>query len=125
MPFLPGASSAKLRLELTLGAVVPNRLALLTNGTVLTSAGTSPVVAAAEQRYFAERAQAEVGWNTWLTKDMLTHALLPSGLAVSVALHVGNVRPSFWHPCCQSIGPAFTCAIGPHVVKAAHATHGQ
>ena len=47
-------------------------------------------VSAAEQRYNAERAAAEVGWNTWLSGDMLTHALLPSGLAVSIALHVGN-----------------------------------
>ena len=29
---------------------------------------------------------AERGWNTWLSGDMLTHALLPHGLALQMAL---------------------------------------
>lgn len=42
-------------------------------------------------RYFAERKEAEVGWNTWLSGDMLTHAYLPHGLAVRLAFtHAGG-----------------------------------
>lgn len=29
-----------------------------------------------------------MGWNTWLSGDMLTHALLPHGLAVKLTLHM-------------------------------------
>jgi hypothetical protein len=90
IPFLPGRTYAKLRLELTLWATVPTRLALLANGTAVAANKLSAAVSAAERRYDAERAANEVGWNTWLSHDMLTHAWLPSGIALSVSLHHGN-----------------------------------
>ena len=93
VPFLPGRTYSKLRLELTLGATVPTRLALLANGTALTASKLEldSTVSAAEQRYDVERAANEVGWNTWLSRDMLTHAWLPSGIALSISLHHGKV----------------------------------
>jgi hypothetical protein len=90
IPFLPGRSYAKLRLELTLGAVLPTRLSLRINGTAVAASKLSATVSQHERRYDTERAAAEVGWNTWLSRDMLTHAWLPSGVALSVALIQGD-----------------------------------
>ena len=32
----------------------------------------------------------EQGWNTWLSGDMLTHALLPSGIAVKLTMRTDD-----------------------------------
>lgn len=86
VPFFPQKKFARVRLEYTAApGETPTSLKLLVNGSEVLPADLSPVVAAPERQYFAERAEAEVGWNTWLSGDMLTHALLPHGLAVQLA----------------------------------------
>jgi hypothetical protein len=95
VPFFPGARSSRVRLEYTgTGSINSSSssggdssaLRLLVNGSEPQAAALSPVVAAPELRYQQERAAAERGWNTWLSGDMLTHALLPHGLALQMAL---------------------------------------
>lgn len=99
VPFLPALSGekatfSKVRLELTAGKVAPTFLRLKMNGSVVPDAILSSTVALPEIRYYEERAAAEVGWNTWLSNDMLTHVLLPSGLALSLELHAGSASVS-------------------------------
>lgn len=99
------------------------------------------------RRYHAERALAERGWNTWLsglslsalsslslsrslspslmqcvcrTGDMLTHALLPHGIAVSIGLHAGSSSVSAL--CSQ--GPSCDLAKFP-AKHGLHATRGE
>ena len=91
VPFLPGFAYSKLRMEVTTAAVAsPITLTLKMNGTAVPNSALVSTVAAPELKYHSERALAERGWNTWLSGDMLTHALLPHGIAVSMALHAGN-----------------------------------
>lgn len=92
VPFLPGASFSKIRLELTtsIGALIAGSLSFLANGSAVPDAALSATVAESERRYFAERQAQEFGWNTWLSGDMLTHAYLPHGIALSLALVVGQ-----------------------------------
>lgn len=92
VPFFPGATGSRVRLEFTVASGAKlSRLALLakSSGTVEGPTFTSDVPAA-ELRYFEERAAAEAGWNTWLSEDMLTHALLPHGLGLSLSFHAGS-----------------------------------
>jgi hypothetical protein len=117
IPMLPGRTYAKLRLELTLGAVVPTRFALLINSTVVAPQRLSSTVAPAERRYDQERARAEVGWNTWLSTDMLTHAWLPSGVALSISLHQGNATVA----ALGGQGPSCSASVFP----ATHGLHAQ
>ena len=78
-------------MEITTAVVAsPIALTLKMNGTAVPDSALSSKVMASELKYHAERARAERGWNTWLSGDMLTHALLPHGIAVSVALHAGG-----------------------------------
>lgn len=86
MPFFPNKTYSRLRLEFT-AAPEENttHLQLLVNGTEVPASALSPTTNAAEERYFTERAAAEVGWNTWLSGDMLTHALLPHGVAIQLS----------------------------------------
>lgn len=87
IPFLPGAASAKLRLELTVaGSHPPTRLRLLANGTEIPASAFSAVVAPAEARYHAERAKAEVGWNTWVSGDMLVSTAAGTRVCVASGL---------------------------------------
>ena len=69
---------------------MPSRLSLRINGSEVAPSKLSAEVSEVELRYERERAAAEVGWNTWLSQDMLTHAWLPSGVALSIALHQGG-----------------------------------
>jgi hypothetical protein len=121
VPFLPGRDFSKLRAEVTTwDAPLPaGSLTLLANGTAVPDEQLSAVVEAAEVRYFAERAAAEMGWNTWLSDDMLTHALLPHGLAVTVALRDGGAA-SVSRLCADgpSCDPAkFPAKHGLHAVR--------
>ena len=72
VPFLPGATTSKLRIEITtsLDAIDREGLMLLANGTKVSDSSLSAVVVPAERRYFSERAEAEHGWNTWLSGDV-------------------------------------------------------
>lgn len=91
VPFFPSATASRLRLEFTAApGQQPARLALLANGSTVAADALRPNVDKAEVQYFAERAAAEVGWNTWLSDDMLTHALLPHGLGLSLSFHSGS-----------------------------------
>ena len=117
IPFLPERTFAKLRLELTLGAAVPTKLVLLMNGTAVAQHKLSATVAPAERRYNEERAANEVGWNTWLSRDMLTHAWLPSGIALSIGLHQGNATVT----ALGAQGPSCSATTFP----AKHGLHAQ
>jgi hypothetical protein len=67
-------------MEVTTGVVVsPITLVLQVNGTAVDDAALAAAISQPEQQYYTERMAAEVGWNTWLSNDMLTHALLPHG----------------------------------------------
>jgi hypothetical protein len=72
VPFL-NSDFAKVRIELTMAtrALDAGSLALLVNGTGVPDAALGATVAATETHYYAERAAAEVGWNTWLSGDMV------------------------------------------------------
>jgi hypothetical protein len=73
VPFL-NDHYAKVRIELTTstgGALEADSFELLANDTAVPDAALIATVAAAESRYQAERSAAEVGWNTWLSGDMV------------------------------------------------------
>jgi hypothetical protein len=62
------------RLEYTIHpGDVPVSLALLANGVEVPTSSLSAETPGSERQYFSERVEAEVGWNTWLSGDMLTH----------------------------------------------------
>lgn len=91
VPFFPGKNYSRFRLEFTLQpGENATRLQLLANASEVVPSQLTPDTASAELRYFSERAAAEVGWNTWLSGDMLTHALLPHGLAVQLIFESSN-----------------------------------
>jgi hypothetical protein len=72
VPFFPSSAStnsARFRLEFTVSspeATSGMQLALLVNGSDVDPTWVGPDSPAAEKQYFAERAEAENGWNTWL-----------------------------------------------------------
>jgi hypothetical protein len=99
VPFFPLANSSRVRIEYTSHTALETSpmdsnsisastsvLKLLLNGTEVSATSLSPALPAAELRYQKEKGKAEVGWNTWLSGDMLTHALLPHGLALQMVL---------------------------------------
>jgi hypothetical protein len=121
VPFLPGLTYSKVRVEITTAVIAsPVSLTLKINGTAVPDHALSSTVAAPELKYHSERALAERGWNTWLSGDMLTHALLPHGIAVSMALHAGSSSVS--ELCSQ--GPS--CDLTKFPAKhGLHATRGE
>jgi putative isomerase len=92
VPFL--TESSLLQLELTFWGKTATIIELTANKTKIPTPWFHATVSSAQQEYQRERAIAERGWNTWLSRDMLTHALLPHGIALSMALHVGNATTS-------------------------------
>ena len=61
-----------------------------------------------ELTYQHQRHQAERGWNTWLSADMLSHTLLPSGLTLSMKFYsilpngtISNVIEHVASPSCD------------------------
>ena len=94
VPFYPSQTGARFRLEFTAGSAnVPTQLRLLANGSAVRKDTLSDAVPAEQQRYRLERERAETGWNTWLSDDMLTHALLPQGLAFSMSFEADGYDP--------------------------------
>ena len=81
----------------------------------------STAVSSSELRYQKERAAAESGWNTWLSRDMLTHAILPQGAAVSLELRAGGASLSALGadgPSCDAA--KFPAKHGLHAMRGAY-----
>ncbi len=66
------------------------------------------------------RLQAEIarGWNTWNTESMLSHVLLPEGLAVNLGLHGGEYADRFF----PSTRPGRTVKPGPRSEDGSYAS---
>ena len=90
-------STSLLQLELTIHDDIPASPQLdvifwnnLTKSTIDYSKWIIPQISTEERTYWDQREANEVGWNTWLTTDMLTHSLLPHG--VSLSLNIGGLQ---------------------------------
>lgn len=69
-------------------------LQLTVNQTKLSPKNVTTSWPNAEIKYRYSRLEKEQGWNTWLTTDMLTHALLPHGLALGIKVMTPNSTAS-------------------------------
>lgn len=91
VPFVPRNASL-LQLELTTHDQVPTTLVLTHNASQPASTFLVAEIPFTEKLYLKKRDKHETGWNTWLSTDMLTHVLLPHGIAVSISIgDVANV----------------------------------
>jgi len=79
-------------------------VALFANSSEITAQSLSTNWPKAELTYSTARVDEEQGWNTWLDMDLLTHALLPHGLALSLsfkAAQSGTTSSQLGTPSCN------------------------
>ena len=98
VPFVPRNASL-LQLELTIHNIIPTQVKVLINETEIPNTWLVPEISRHESHFLQQREENEKGWNTWLSTDMLSHVLLPHGLALS--LTIGNVS-NVGGPQCQN-----------------------
>jgi hypothetical protein len=78
---------------------LPGRLVITVGlGVLATSWAEAQQVAARPRSDTYRRLQRDLarGWNTWNTESMLSHVLLPNGLAVTLGLHAGRYTDRFF-----------------------------
>jgi putative isomerase len=86
LEYVPEICSNDFRFRHVLSSSTPLQLiGVYANNSEITSQSLSTDWPKAESTYSNERVQQERGWNTWLDTDLLTHALLPHGLALSLS----------------------------------------
>lgn len=111
VPFL--SDSSLLQLEFTFWDTTSSYVELTANHSTISPSWFYASVSIPELKYQRHRHNAEQGWNTWLSRDMLTFALLPHGLEVSLSLSVGNYTvANIGAPSCDPV--AFPVKHGYH-----------
>ncbi|HEY4299956.1 MAG TPA: trehalase family glycosidase [Candidatus Didemnitutus sp.] len=108
------AAAAFFRTNATIGLVL---LALLP-GAIVAPAGDWTA------EYAGVQARLGRGWNTWNTQSVLSHVLLPEGLAVTVGLHAGSLYSARYLTLAQPGGRAtdpVQVTMGPHAIDGSYA----
>ena len=96
IPFFSKAtSSIKIEFIPSTPPVTSSLFVLLANNIPIKSTQLSTRWSEAEATYTTLRNTNEVGWNTWYDFDLLTHAILPQGLALSLQFSSTTSNTSF------------------------------